>query len=58
MLPDELCMICSLIPGEDKLAFSVIFEITPNAEVVTCRFTRSIIRSCSKFAYEHAQVYL
>lgn len=55
MLPEELCLICSLLPGQDKLAFSVIYEITPNAEVVSHRFTLSIIRSCAKFAYEHAQ---
>lgn len=55
MLPDELCMICSLTPGQDKLAFSVIYEITPDAQVISHRFARSIIRSCTKFAYEHAQ---
>ncbi|KAG8286939.1 DIS3-like exonuclease 2 [Homalodisca vitripennis] len=56
MLPVELCQLCSLTPGEDKLAFSVFVEMTPNAEVVSHRFARSVIHSCAKLAYEHAQM--
>lgn len=56
MLPRELTMMCSLLPGEDKLAFSVFWEMTPDAEVVSHYFTRSVINSCSQLAYEHAQV--
>ncbi|GLV34776.1 Dis3 like 3'-5' exoribonuclease 2 [Carabus blaptoides fortunei] len=33
MLPKELCMICSLLPGEDKLAFSVFWEMTPDDKI-------------------------
>ena len=55
MLPRELCMLCSLFPGEDKLAFSVFWEITKEAEIVTHYFTRSVINSCIQLAYEHAQ---
>ena len=33
MLPEKLCnMVCSLRPDEEKLTYSVIFEITPKAE--------------------------
>jgi exoribonuclease R len=56
MLPKELCMICSLLPGDDKLAFSVFWEISPEAEIVSHYFTRSVIRSSAQLAYEHAQV--
>lgn len=56
MLPREMTMMCSLLPGEDKLAFSVFWEITPEAEVISHYFTRSIIRSCAQLAYEHAQI--
>ncbi|VEN46067.1 unnamed protein product [Callosobruchus maculatus] len=56
MLPVELCLNCSLLPGEDKLSFSVIWEMTDDAEIVVSkRFTRSIMNSCVKLAYEHAQ---
>lgn len=56
MLPIELCQLCSLTPMEDKLAFSVFVELSPDAQVVSHRFARSVINSCTKLAYEHAQV--
>lgn len=58
MLPREMTMMCSLLPGEEKLAFSVFWEITPEAEVMSHYFTRSVIHSCTQLAYEHAQVSL
>ncbi|XP_073947319.1 DIS3-like exonuclease 2 [Choristoneura fumiferana] len=58
MLPEELCMLCSLFPGVDKLAFSVFWEITENAEVLSHRFAKTVIHSCSQLAYEHAQAIL
>nr|CAD7398537.1 unnamed protein product [Timema poppensis] len=56
MLPREMCMFCSLLPGVDKLAFSVLFEMTREGEVVSRTFARSVINSCVQLAYEHAQV--
>ncbi|XP_028170176.1 DIS3-like exonuclease 2 [Ostrinia furnacalis] len=58
MLPDDLCMLCSLLPGVDKLAFSVFWEINDNAEVLTHRFAKTVIHSCSQLAYDHAQAIL
>lgn len=58
MLPRELCHMCSLTPGEDKLAFSVFWEISPQLEVVSHRFARSVINSCAQLSYEHAQAML
>lgn len=58
MLPDELCMLCSLFPGVDKLAFSVFWEITKDGEVLSHRFAKTVINSCSQLAYEHAQAIL
>lgn len=55
MLPQPLCFLCSLLPGEDKLAFSVFWELTETGEVLSTRFTRSVINSCAQLAYEHAQ---
>lgn len=56
MLPEELCMGCSLLPGEDKLTFSIFWEMDINGDILNKRFTRSIINSCVKLAYEHAQM--
>jgi exoribonuclease R len=56
MLPKEMCLLCSLLPGDDKLTFSVFWEMSPEAEIVRHYFTRSVINSCAQLAYEHAQV--
>ncbi|KAK3885314.1 hypothetical protein Pcinc_010457 [Petrolisthes cinctipes] len=56
MLPRVLCeQLCSLNPGEDRLAFSVIWELSPDGEVIGEWMGRTVIRSCAKLAYEHAQ---
>lgn len=55
MLPEDLCKICSLLPGKDRLAFSVIWEITSNAEIVKYRFAKTVIRSCCQMSYDAAQ---
>lgn len=55
MLPRELCQMCSLTPGEDKLSFSVLWEITPEFKIVNRRFVRSAINSCAQLSYEQVQ---
>lgn len=55
MLPEKLCQLCSLTAGKDKLTFSVIWEITPDAEIVKHRFAKTVIRSCCQMSYESAQ---
>lgn len=55
MLPEELCLHCSLLPGQDKLAFSVFWEMTIKGEILNTCFSRSIVNSCAKLSYEHAQ---
>ena len=47
--------ICSLREKVDRFAFSVLWEMTPNADVVGVRFCRSLIRSRHSFSYEEAQ---
>ncbi|MBP3353080.1 MAG: ribonuclease R [Bacteroidales bacterium] len=57
MLPERLCNnLCSLRPNEDKLAFSAIFELNEDAEIINSRITRTVIRSVRRFAYEEAQM--
>ncbi|KAJ1908881.1 hypothetical protein IWQ60_011477, partial [Tieghemiomyces parasiticus] len=56
MLPHVLSQtLCSLNPGVDRLAYSVMWEMTPEAEVVDVWFGRTVIHSCCRLAYEQAQ---
>ncbi|MDR1344948.1 MAG: ribonuclease R [Tannerellaceae bacterium] len=56
MLPERLSNgICSLRPDEEKLCFSVIFDINENAEVKKYRIKRTVIKSDRRFTYEEAQ---
>ena len=56
MLPERLCnFICSLRPNEDKLTYSVIFDLNDDAEIKASRIVHTIIRSNRRYAYEEAQ---
>lgn len=56
MLPHLLgTNLCSLRPFVERLAFSAIWEMTPDADVVSVRFTKSVIASKAAFTYEEAQ---
>jgi ribonuclease R len=59
MLPEVLSNdLCSLRPNEDRLAFSAVFEMTPESIVVNEWFGQTIINSDKRFAYEEAQAVL
>ncbi|KAJ3271475.1 DIS3-like exonuclease 2 [Terramyces sp. JEL0728] len=57
MLPRILCEeLCSLNAGVDRLAFSVFWIFDPEGNIVgEPRFNRTIINSCAKLSYHHAQ---
>lgn len=56
MLPERLSnYICSLRPDEDKLTYSVIFNMNDKGDVKDARIARTIIRSNRRFAYEEVQ---
>ena len=56
MLPEKLCNnLCSLRPNEDKMTFSVVFELDDEAHVLNHWIGRTIIRSCRRYAYEEVQ---
>ena len=48
--------LCSLKPYVERYAFSVIWEITKKANIVSSSFTKSVIRSREAFSYEQAQM--
>ncbi len=59
MLPEHLSNeICSLNPDEDRLAFSVIMDLSKDSEVESYRLTPSVIRSDRRFDYESVQSWL
>ena len=56
MLPEKLCnKLCSLRPGEDKLTFSTVFEMSPSAQVLRSWIGRTAIRSDFRLDYDGAQ---
>lgn len=48
--------LCSLKPYVERYAFSALWEITPNADIVKSEFTKSVIKSREAFSYEQAQI--
>lgn len=56
MLPERLSNeLCSLRPNEDKLCFSVIFEMNQKGDVLKHRIAKTVINSDVRMAYEDAQ---
>jgi len=56
MLPKPLTEdICSLRANVERLAFSVLWEITEDAQVLSTSFTKSVIRSRAALTYAEAQ---
>ena len=59
MLPERLCNLsCSLRPDEEKLAYSVIFNLDAEANVKKYRIVHTVIKSNRRFVYEEAQLLL
>lgn len=57
MLPEHISnFICSLRPNEDKLTFSVVFQMNAKGEVKDSWIGRTITHSDRRFTYEEAQV--
>ena len=59
MLPERLCnFICSLRPDEEKLCYSVIFELDEEANIKRWHLAHTVIKSNRRYAYEEVQVIL
>lgn len=57
MLPSLLgTNLCSLRSNVDRLAFSCIWELTAEGDIISCNYTKSIIRSKASFTYGEAQL--
>ena len=53
MLPEELCNgVCSLVPNEDRLAFSAFMTFDKDGKMIHRNFAKTIIRSKARFTYE------
>lgn len=56
MLPEKLSNgLCSLRPNEEKLSYSVIFDLDNDAQIKNYRIARTVIKSDRRFTYEEAQ---
>ncbi len=56
MLPEKLCNnVCSLRPDEEKLTFSVVFEMDDDAKIYDRWIGKTIIKSCRRYTYEEVQ---
>ncbi len=56
MLPERLSnKICSLVPNEDRLTYSVIAEVTPRGKILGYEIKKTIINSKRRFTYEEVQ---
>lgn len=59
MLPFNLSDdICSLVPGQDRLAMTVEMHLSPNGEVLEKEAFPSVIRSKARLTYETVQQFL
>jgi ribonuclease R len=56
MLPERLSnQLCSLRPNEEKLCFSVIFQMDEFAKILKYEICKTVILSNRRFTYEEAQ---
>ena len=56
MLPEILSNnICSLKPGVDRLAYSVLFEMDERANLIDYKIAKTVIHSDVRFTYQTAQ---
>lgn len=56
MLPEKLSNeVCSLRANEDRLCYSVIFELNDSADIVRYKIAKTVVCSDKRFTYEEAQ---
>ncbi|QQS36742.1 MAG: ribonuclease R [Ignavibacteriales bacterium] len=56
MLPERLSnIICSLVPDEERLTYSVIAELTSRGKLISYQIKKTIIKSKRRFTYEEVQ---
>jgi len=59
MLPEKLSNnLCSLVPEQDRLTFSAVFEFDSSDKLVKRWFGKTVIYSDKRFSYEEAQTVL
>jgi exosome complex exonuclease DIS3/RRP44 len=59
MLPALLTTdLCSLKGNVDRYAFSVLWEVTPEADIISVDFKKSIIHSIAALTYQEAQTFI
>nr|ODN86223.1 hypothetical protein L203_04341 [Cryptococcus depauperatus CBS 7841] len=55
MFPPQLSEdLCSLLPGVERLAFSAFFTLDEDGNILSKKFTKTIVKSCAKLNYADA----
>ena len=58
MLPERLSNgVCSLVPGEDRLALSVLVELSADGDVENYAIVNSVIHSKARLTYDEVQAF-
>ncbi len=56
MLPNKLTTeLCSLVEGKARLTFSIIIELSTEADILSYKLKKSVINSKKRFTYSEAQ---
>ncbi len=56
MLPEKLSNgVCSLVPNQDRLTYSVMIELSPTAKIVNYEIRKTVINSKRRFNYGEVQ---
>ncbi len=56
MLPENLSnSVCSLVPGKDRLTFSVVVELSRMGKIMNTNIGKSVIHSKRRFTYDEVQ---
>lgn len=56
MLPERLSRdLCSLLPGQDRLALSCLVELSPQGQVLSYKFAETVVRSRHRLTYSQAE---
>lgn len=56
MLPERLSRdLCSLLPGQNRLALSCLVELSPQGQVLSYKFAETVVRSRHRLTYSQAE---
>ncbi|MBD2098280.1 VacB/RNase II family 3'-5' exoribonuclease [Trichocoleus sp. FACHB-591] len=58
MLPDAAAQLCCLVPGQDRLAISLLFTVSPEGQVVEYELQPTVLQVDHQLSYQQVQTIL